>query len=134
MNQDELDAAVRRVLFKKADRGPENQERFRNFLAFFLISAFVSTLPLLVFKTIPESNKDIIVYIIGQISGMALTALGFYFVNKFGADAVDAKRTENTGAAFRAIEATANATPVDPVKAEIVNAPDNPVPITEDKV
>ncbi|HVH49976.1 MAG TPA: hypothetical protein VM760_08900 [Sphingomicrobium sp.] len=88
-------------------------DTFRNWLAFFLISAFVAVLPLLVFKTIPGENKEIIVYMIGQLSGMATTAIGFYYISKAGQDAADAKRADNTGAAFRAIEAAANSTPID---------------------
>jgi hypothetical protein len=83
-------------------------DRFRNLLAFFLISAFVSTLPLLIFKDIPTSNRDIITYMVGQMSGMATMALGFYFTNKAGQDAIDSKRAETTGKLAEAITATAN--------------------------
>ncbi|MES1985465.1 MAG: hypothetical protein V4461_10980 [Pseudomonadota bacterium] len=126
----DLDAAVRRVLARPAKA--RNPEAFRNWLAFFLISAFVAVLPLMFFKSIPEDNKDIITYIVGQLSGMATMALGFYFTTKAGADALDAKRAETTSKAFEAIAASANA-PLgnEPVKAEIVNDPDNPVPTTE---
>jgi hypothetical protein len=72
-------------------------ERMRNLLAFLLVGSFISVLPVLTFKTIPALNKDIITYMVGQLSGMATMALGFYFVNKVGQDAVDAKRVENTG-------------------------------------
>lgn len=82
---------------------------FRNWLAFCLIAAFIAVLPLLVFKTIPGDNKEIIVYMIGQLSGMATTAIGFYFVNKAGQDALDAKRTENTGKMADAVVAAAAA-------------------------
>jgi hypothetical protein len=92
-----------------ADNPTANTDRFRNFLAFFLISAFVSVLPLLIFKDIPKENKEIIVYIIGQLSGMATTALGLYFVQKQGAEALDAKRAETTKSAFEAVTATAQA-------------------------
>ncbi|GLI99107.1 hypothetical protein [Sphingobium sp. BS19] len=131
MSHDELDAAVRRVIARPSKE--LNPDAFRNWLAFFLISAFVTVLPLLFFKSIPAENKDIITYIVGQLSGMATMALGFYFTTKAGADALDAKRAETTSKAFEAITASANAMPIDPVKAEIVNAPDNPVPITEEK-
>jgi hypothetical protein len=87
----------------------EQIERVRNRLALFLVSAFVGALPFMLFKTIPEANKEIIVYMIGQLSGMATTALGFYFVNKIGQDALDAKRSDNTAAAFEAIKETARA-------------------------
>lgn len=92
-----------------ADTPGKGADTFRNFLAFFLISAFVAFLPLLVFKTIPGENKEIIVYMLGQLSGMAATAIGFYYISKAGQDAADAKRADNTGEAFKAITATANA-------------------------
>jgi len=77
-----------------ADHSPD---RVKNLLAFSLVGAFIALIPLFVYQTIPDGNKDIIVYMVGQLSGMALTALGFYFVNKAGQDALDAKRAENTG-------------------------------------
>lgn len=86
---------------------PKDADRFRNLLAFFLITAFVALLPLLVYKTIPAGNREIIVYMIGQLSGMAATALAFYFTNKVGSDALDAKRAETTGKAFDAVAAAA---------------------------
>lgn len=78
-------------------------ERVRNLLAFFLVGAFVGVIPFLLFKSISAENKEILVYMIGQLSGMATTALGFYFVNKVGQDALDAKRTENTGKMAEAV-------------------------------
>jgi hypothetical protein len=81
----------------------EEIERVRNRLAFFLVGAFVGVLPFLLYKTIPTENKEILVYMIGQLSGMATLALGFYFVNKVGQDALDAKRTENTGLMAEAV-------------------------------
>lgn len=80
-------------------------DRFRNILAFVLIAAFIAVVPLFVFKTIPTDNKEIIVYMVGQLSGMATTALGFYFVNKAGQDALDSQRTDNTSKALDAIKA-----------------------------
>jgi hypothetical protein len=88
-----------------------NPDRFRNLLAFFLISAFVSALPALIFKDIPDKNKDIITYMVGQLSGMATMALGFYFTNKMGQDALDTKRAENTGKLADAVVAAASSTP-----------------------
>lgn len=106
----------------KAERTAVDEiERMRNLLAFLLVGAFISCLPVFCFREIPIGNKDIVTYMVGQLSGMALTALGFYFVNKVGADAVeakrldvDAKRAENTGKMADAITATAGAAkPVD---------------------
>jgi hypothetical protein len=75
----------------------EQIEWMRNLLAFMLTGAFVSTIPLFVFKSIPEANEQVVTYMVGQLSGMALMALGFYFVNKVGQDAIDATRADNTG-------------------------------------
>lgn len=72
-------------------------EFMRNLLAFLLVGAFVVMGGALFAFAIPEGNKEILIYMVGQLSGMALTALGFYFVNKVGQDALDATRAENTG-------------------------------------
>lgn len=91
---------------------PQGSDIFRNSLAFFLISAFVGVIPLLFFVVIPKENEQIITYMAGQLSGMALMALGFYFTNKAGQDALDAKRSETTGKLADAMTATANASGV----------------------
>lgn len=84
-------------------------EAMRNVLAFMLVGVFVGAIPVLMWKAIPTANEQLITYMMGQLSGMALMALGFYFVNKVGQDALDAKRTENTAKALDAITATATA-------------------------
>lgn len=93
--------------FEVGGKSPRDPDQFRNWLAFFLISSFVGTLPLLIYRSIPNDSKEIIVYMIGQLSGMATTALGFYFTNKHGAEALDAKRAETTKSAFEAMAETA---------------------------
>ncbi len=96
---------------KAKDRSAVEQiEWMRNLLALVLVGAFVAIIGGLLFKTIPEGNNDVITYMLGQLSGMALTALGFYFVNKAGQDAVDEKRADNTKAAFDAIKAASTTT------------------------
>lgn len=75
----------------------EQIEWMRNLLGFMLVGAFVVFSGALLFKAIPEKNEQLLSYMLGQLSGMALMALGFYFVNKVGQDALDAKRAENTG-------------------------------------
>lgn len=44
-----------------------------------LVGAFVATVLLLVFYEIPVTNKDIIVYMIGQLSGSFTAAVAFWF-------------------------------------------------------
>lgn len=87
-------------------------------MAFLLVGAFITVVPLFIFKTIPEQNKDIITYMIGQLSGMATTALGFYFVTKAGQDRLDAQRADNTGKLADAVHAAVavNAPPSDALK------------------
>lgn len=84
-------------------------EFMRNLLAFMLVGMFVGAIPALMWKAIPVDNEQLITYMMGQLSGMALMALGFYFVNKAGQDAVDAKKTENTGKLADAFKAAAQA-------------------------
>ena len=119
------------------ERSPIDQiERVRNSLASVIVLAFIAGLPLFVFKTIPEGNRDIVVYMVGQLSGMALMAVGFYFTNKVGQDALDAKRTENTGKLAEAITATANASSLTtdgPIDVNVTNPAENPVPTVEGK-
>jgi hypothetical protein len=94
---------------KKDRTAIEQIEWMRNLLAFVLVGSFVSFAGVLLWKAIPEKNEQLLSYMLGQISGMALMALGFYFVNKVGQDALDAARTENTGKALEAIKETAKA-------------------------
>lgn len=104
MADDNLPATVAAVIDPDADR-------FRNLLAFALIGAFIGMIPLLVFKSIPEANNQIIVYMVGQLSGMATTALGFYFVVKAGQARLDQVRAETTGKMAEAVVAAAAGTP-----------------------
>lgn len=85
----------------------ERVDRTRNQIAFFLVGAFVGALVVFTFRSLPEGNKDIITYMVGQLSGMATMALGYYFVNKIGQDALDAARSENTGKMADAITSVA---------------------------
>lgn len=79
-------------------RNPIDQIEFmRNVLAFLLVGAFIGAMGAFTFFAIPADNKDVITYMVGQLSGMALTVLGFFFINKVGQDALDAKRSDNTG-------------------------------------
>ncbi len=107
-------------------------EWMRNLLAFLLVGAFVSSIPLFVFKVIPESNEQVVTYMVGQLSGMALMALGFYFVNKVGSDALDAKRAENTGKLAEAVTSALKTPSTDPSD-QIADAVDETVQGAKDK-
>jgi hypothetical protein len=94
---------------KRSRTAVEHIEWMRNLLAFLLVGAFVSVIPLFVFKSIPEANEQVVTYMVGQLSGMAIMALGFYFVSQVGKDALDAQKSENTAKAFEAIKEAAKA-------------------------
>lgn len=112
-------------------------EFMRNLLAFLLVGAFIAMLPMFALIVIPDQNKDVITYMVGQLSGMAITVLGFYFVSKVGQDALDATRSENTGKlADLANNALNNnkrpdGTQDDPLKTEVINTPENPAFVKE---
>lgn len=118
-------------------RTPIDQVEFmRNLLAVLLLGAFIGAMGAFTVFKIPEENKDIITYMVGQLSGMALTVLGFYFINKVGADALDAKRAESTDKladAVVAAQSTPSGTAEDPIQTEVINTPDNPANVTETK-
>lgn len=114
---------------KKQRTATDQIELMRNALAFLLVGAFISVLPVLTFNVIPASNKDIITYMVGQISGMATTVLGFYFVNKVGQDALDATRAENTGKMADAVKGALNQATPDDVP---TGKPGDPVHVLED--
>jgi len=86
-------------------------EGMRNLLAFLLVGAFIMAMGALFLIAIPDKNEQLLTYMLGQLSGMALTALGFYFVNKVGQDAVDAKRVDNTSKALDAIASAQHSIP-----------------------
>lgn len=112
-------------------RNPIDQIEFmRNLLAFLLVGAFISVLPVLTFFVIPDANKDVITYMVGQLSGMATTVLGFYFISKVGQDALDAKKSDNTGKAF---EAVASALKSNGTESEVEAAADETAAAAVDK-
>ncbi len=92
-----------------ADYTTRELDKQRIWLAIALIAAFIGSLLFLLLRTIPLDNKDIIVYMLGQLSGMVSLALGAYFVNKIGQDAQDAKKSDNTGKLADAVVAAAAA-------------------------
>lgn len=81
----------------------------RDFIGTFLVAAFVGVIFLLLYRAIPKDNEQLIVYMIGQLSGFAAGVVGYHFVTKAGEKELDAQRTENTGKALDAIKAAQEA-------------------------
>lgn len=80
-------------------------DMFRNRLTFFLAGSFVGIIPLFIFWGMPETSENIVTYMVGQLSGMALMALGHYFTNS-------AAKTQ-------------------PTPVEVVNQKTDPLPVKE---
>ena len=59
-----------------------SNDQFRNRLTFFLVGSFVGIIPLFIFWGMPQTSENIVTYMVGQLSGMALMALGFYFTRE----------------------------------------------------
>ncbi|WP_285020216.1 hypothetical protein [Novosphingobium sp. fls2-241-R2A-195] len=79
----------------------------RDYIGVGLVFAFISVLVALLFKNIPQANEQLIVYMLGQLSGFVSTVVAFHYVlNKSSETA-----TENTGKAFDALKAAAESTP-----------------------
>lgn len=82
----------------------------RDWIGLGLIVAFISVLFALLWKVIPDKNEQLIVYMLGQLSGFVATVVGYHYVTSVQ----DSTKTDNTAKAFEAITATANAaSPVD---------------------
>jgi len=107
---------------KQKDDAIDRIEKMRNLLAFMLVASFVTGGGLMFNFVIPEANKEIVTYMVGQLSGMATMALGFYYVGKVGQDALDATRAVNTGkmadAVTSALQTGAKGTEEDPLVIE----------------
>jgi hypothetical protein len=78
-----------------------------------LIGAFIGAMGILFWKAIPPSNEQLIVYMLGQLSGFVAGVVSFHYVTKSGEKELEQQRTENTGKALDAIKAAAETVPAD---------------------
>lgn len=82
----------------------------RDFLGMGLVSGFMIALFVLFWKAIPTENEQLIVYMLGQLSGFVAGVVSYHYVMSKTSE----KATENTGKAFEAITATAKAGNTEP--------------------
>lgn len=101
----------------------------RDWIGLGLITAFISVLFALMWKVIPDKNEQLIVYMLGQLSGFVATVVGFHYVTSVG----DAKRADNTGKAFDAIKAAANAGGGEAAPGDAADAADETAAAATDK-
>lgn len=78
----------------------------RDMLGTGLVLAFILALFVLFWKAIPSANEQLIVYMLGQLSGFVSGVVAYHYVMSKTSE----KATENTGKAFDALKAQANAT------------------------
>lgn len=78
---------------------------FSDWLGAFVVTAFIGALAYLLSRQFPKQNEQLIVYMLGQLSGF----VGGVFTMHYGANKRDDEATINTARAFDAIKATAEA-------------------------
>ena len=83
------------------------------FLAGALVAAFIGAIVMLSWREIPKSNEQLLTYMLGQLSGFVAAAVGVYFA--------------------RRPESPPSGTNEDPLKMEVVNHKDDPVPTAEEE-
>lgn len=74
-----------------------------------LISAFIAVLFILFWKEIPKSNEQLIVYMLGQLSGFVGGVISSHYVHKAGEEKQEAARQETLQLQARATEEVARA-------------------------
>lgn len=82
---------------------------FRDALGAILVAAFIAVIGGLFWRVIPKENEQLIVYMLGQLSGFVSAVVALHYVQKADDAALDKARTENTGKALDAIAAAAGA-------------------------
>lgn len=77
-----------------------------------LIGSFIGVIFILFWKAIPASNEQLLVYMLGQLSGFVAGVVSSHYVTKAGEDKLAERRQDTTKAAFEAITAAANSVPL----------------------
>lgn len=81
----------------------------RDAIGIALIASFVGALGVLFWKDIPRSNEQLIVYMLGQLSGFVSGIVAYHYVTKAGEKELDKQRVDNTTVALEAIKAAQEA-------------------------
>lgn len=83
----------------------------RDAIGLFLVIAFIGAIIALLWKAIPESNEQLLSYMLGQLSGFVAGVVGYHYITKAGEKELDELRTTNTAKALDAIKEAQRATP-----------------------
>lgn len=76
---------------------PPNLRMLANVIGCSLVFGFLGALAALFIIPIPAPNKELIIYMLGQLSGFAGGIVAYHYTSKAGEKELDAKRAENTG-------------------------------------
>lgn len=106
------------------------QLNFRDALGAFLVAAFIAIIGLLLWRDIPKSNEQLIVYMLGQLSGFVAGVVAYHYVTKAGEKELEKARADNTGKAFEAIATAAAAAAAPPPQPAEPPPSDEESPIT----
>jgi len=90
---------------------PPNLRLLANVIGCSLVSGFLGALAALFVIPIPPENKELIIYMLGQLSGFAGGIVAYHYTSKAGEAELDATRTQNTGKLADAVTAALAATP-----------------------
>ena len=93
----------------------------RDAIGIALIASFVAALGVLFWKDIPRSNEQLIVYMLGQLSGFVSGIVAYHYVTKAGEKELDKQRVDNTTVALEAIKAAQEA-PSKPAEDQVAQA------------
>jgi hypothetical protein len=105
---------------------------FRDALGLLLVGAFIVATGWLLHRGIPEQNKELVSYMLGQLSGFVAGVVAYHYITKAGEKELDQAREANTGKALDlAYAATPPAAPAaDP--ASPTGAPGDPLHVVEE--
>jgi hypothetical protein len=90
---------------------PQNLRVLANVIGCALVSGFLGALGALFIIPIPPENKELIIYMLGQLSGFAGGIVAYHYTSKAGEREMEVQRADNTGKAFEAIRAAQEAPP-----------------------
>lgn len=82
---------------------------FKDALGLMLIAAFIAALFILFWKAIPPANEQLIVFMLGQISGFVGGVVASHYGSKHGEEKQEERRQETAKAQADATRATAEA-------------------------
>jgi cytochrome c biogenesis protein CcdA len=94
---------------KLALERPINLRLLANVIGCAIVFGFLGSLVTLFIIPIPEANKDLITYMVGQLSGFAGGIVAYHYTAKAGERELETQRTKNTSDAFKAVTAALKA-------------------------